>query len=142
MVNGSGMNASNPNPSTPVIVGFSGSLAFLAFALTKVATVKLDLPPNPNFEIFTGVITILFGIGFCIFALRKRDHTASFAKLFVAGWMSTLWMGLQTVVFYQLAFEWLSGEAPPEGFISAVLLKYNAFGMMFAVLLGFIFKKK
>jgi hypothetical protein len=142
MVNGFGMSTSNPNPSTPVIVGFSGFLAFIAFALTKVATVKLDLPPNPNFEIFTGVITILFGIGFCIFALRKRDGSASFAKLFVAGWMSTLWMGLLTVVFYQLAFEWLSGEAPPEGFISAVLLKYNAFGMMFAVLLGFIFKKK
>lgn len=136
------MQAANPSPSTAVIVIFSGILAFIAYAATGVAVVKLDLPPNPTFDIFTGITTILFGIGFSFFVLRKRDVLVSFGKLFVAGWMTTLVMGILLVLFYFLAFEWLTGESPPENFASVVLLKYNAFGMMFSALLGFIFKKQ
>jgi hypothetical protein len=136
------MSAVNPSPSTPLIVLIAGFLAFLGFSLTQFVTLQLELPPNEAFDVFVGVATILYGIGFCIFALRKRDGKVSFAKLFIAGWMSTLFMGLLLVVFYQLAFEQLTGHAPPEGYAAAVLLKYNAFGMMFSVLLGFIFKKK
>lgn len=132
----------NPSPSTPFIVLFSGLLGFLAFAATKIVTLKMDLPPNQNFDVFVGVATIVFSIGFCIFVLRKRDGLVSFAKLFIAGWMTTLFMGLLIVAFYQLAYKWLAGVEPPEGFASAVILKYNAFGMIFSVLLGYIFKKQ
>lgn len=134
-----------PSPSTAVIVVFASVLSFIAFLMASILPIKLNLPKrNDLFEIFVGIFTILFGIGFTVFVLRKRDGQVSFGKLFIAGWMTALVMSVLTVIFYFLAqqMNWLGFGDMPAGVIPTVLLKYNALGMMISALLAIIFKKQ
>lgn len=133
-------------PSSVVIVLFSAFLATVAFIGANLIPVSLDLPKkNELFEIFVGITTILFGIGFTIFALRKIHKEIGFGKLFVSGWMTTLVMSLMISIFYLVAFEKnlipLQEGERAWNIIPVVILKYNALGMMFSALLAIIFKK-
>lgn len=141
-------NAPTPQqaPSTVVIVVFSAFLASVAFIGANVIPMSLDLPKrNDLFEVFVGITSILFGIGFTIFVLRKIYTEVSFGKLFITGWMTALVMSFICSAFYIIAFQknWLplhEGESLMN-IISVVILKYNALGMMFSALLAIIFKK-
>lgn len=134
-------------PSTVIIVIFSAFLASVAFIGANVIPMSLDLPKrNDLFEVFVGITSILFGIGFTIFVLRKIYTEVGFGKLFITGWMTALVMSLICSAFYIIAFQknWLplqEGERMMN-IIPVVILKYNALGMMFSALLAIIFKKQ
>ena len=128
-------------PSTFFIIFFSSLLAFIAFAGSKMFFILQDVEPNETFEAFVGVISILFGIFMSLFILRKRDAKVTFGKAFVTGWMTTLVLGILTVLFYYLAFTYIRPAKLPENYIPIVLLKYNAFGMIFSALMALIMRR-
>ncbi len=134
-------------PSTIVIVVFSAFLSSLAFIGANMIPMSLNLPKkNDLFEVFVGIGSILFGIGFTVFVLKKIYTHVSFGKLFLTGWMTALVMSLFCSLFYIIAFQknWLplqEGESLMN-IIPVVILKYNALGMMFSALLAIIFKKQ
>lgn len=134
-------------PSTTTIVFFSAFLASVAFIGANLIPVSLDLPKkNDLFEIFVGITSIVFGIGFTVFALRKIYPSVGFGKLFVSGWMTTLVMSILISAFYVIAFAkgWIPLQEGEElkNVIPVVILKYNALGMMLSALLAIIFKKQ
>lgn len=134
-------------PSTTVIVLFSAFLASVAFIGANLIPVSLDLPKkNDLFEIFVGISSIVFAIGFTIFVLRKIYTSVGFGKLFISGWMTTLVMSLLISTFYVIAFtkSWIPLQEGEDlkNVIPVVILKYNALGMMFSALLAIIFKKQ
>ena len=138
---------SGQNPiSAFTIISFSAILAAIAYGMASAVPIALELPKrNDLFEISSGIISILFGIGFAFFAIRKTRKSASFGKLFITGWFTTLLMSLIISIFYIIAFQqkWISlheGEKV-SNIIPVVVLKYNALGMMFSSILALIFKK-
>lgn len=140
-------NTQQQAPSTAVVVIFSAFLAAVAFIAANMIPISLDLPKkNDLFVVFVGIASILFGIGFTVFVLKKIYGQVSFGKLFVGGWMTALVMSLFISAFYIVAFqkEWLplqEGESLMN-ILPVVILKYNALGMMFSALLAIIFKKQ
>lgn len=141
-------NPSNvQGPSTLVVVIFSALLSSIGYIGANLIPMSLDLPrKNELFEIFVGITTIIFGIGFTTFVLRKVYQEVGFGKLFVTGWMTTLVMSIFISIFYLVAFQknWIplhEGERAIN-IIPVVILKYNALGMMFSALLAIIFKKQ
>lgn len=129
-------------PSTLTIVLFSAILGFLGFVAPHLAVQQLNLKANDLFGIIVGVLTIFYVCGFTIFALRKIHGSINFRKLFVASWMSVLTMAVLVLIYYFATFTWLDKKPIPEGFAGALILKYNAFGMIFSSLLALIFKKE
>ncbi|HUH73085.1 MAG TPA: hypothetical protein VLZ75_01635 [Chitinophagales bacterium] len=132
-------------PSSIIVIIFSAFLSATAFILASFIPTALELPKeNDLFEIFVGIISILFGIGFTTFVIKKIHRTTSFARIFVSGWMTALVMSLFVSIFYLVAFhqEWIPLEAESDtvSIISVVILKYNALGMMFSSLIALIFK--
>ncbi|MCO5231833.1 MAG: hypothetical protein M9958_11850 [Chitinophagales bacterium] len=136
----------NP-PSTIFVILFSAFLAAFAFVVSSVLPILLKLPhKNDMFEIFVGIVSILFAVGFTTFVLRKMNRDLSFAKIFLSGWATVLVMSVLISIFYSLAFgmNWLP---IPEGasigqIVSVVILKYNALGMIFSSIFALIFKRQ
>ena len=134
-------------PSTFTIVVFSALLSSFAYIISNIIPLALHLPKrNDLFEIFVGLVSILFGIGFVTYVLRKIYKQVSFGKIFISGWMTVLIMSFMITIFYVIAFSknWLP---IPEGsriihIVPVVILKYNALGMMFSALIALIFKKQ
>lgn len=135
-------NTAAPAPSTLTIVLFSAVLGFLGFVAPTLLVQKLQLKANELFGIIVGVLTIFYVCGFTIFALRKIHGKINFRKMFVASWMSVLTMAVFVLIYYTATFMWLEKKPMPEGFAGALILKYNAFGMIFSSLLALIFKKE
>ena len=132
-------------PSTFTIVVFSALLAAIAFVMASFIPIALELPKrNDLFEIFVGVFSIFFGIGFTTFVLKKIHPVISFGRIFISGWMTALIMSFFVSIFYVVAFNqnWIPLEEGTDmvSMISIVILKYNAFGMMFSSLIALIFK--
>jgi hypothetical protein len=135
-------NTAASAPSTLTIVLFSAILGFLGFVAPHLVVQKLQLKANDLFGIIVGVLTIFYVCGFTIFVLRKIHGKINFRKLFVASWMSVLTMAVLVLIYYTATFMWLENKPMPEGFAGALILKYNAFGMIFSSLLALIFKKE
>jgi hypothetical protein len=128
-------------PSGFFIIFFSSLLAFIAFAGSKMFFILQDVEPNETFDAFVGVVSILFGIFMSLFILRKRDLKVTYGKAFVTGWLSTLVLGILTVLFYYIAFTYIKPAQLPENYIPIVLLKYNAFGMIFSAFTALIMRR-
>ncbi len=147
MVKLNGMTNTNQveTPSSIIIILFSAFLSAIAFVVANYLPIALELPKrNDLFEIIVGIVSILFGIGFTTFVLKKIHLKISFARIFISGWMTTLVMSFFVSIFYIIAYQF---ELIPlgEGYgilsmISVVILKYNALGMMFSSLFALIFK--
>ncbi|MCO5249165.1 MAG: hypothetical protein M9887_09490 [Chitinophagales bacterium] len=141
----------NNNSATPlsaiVIICVSACLAATAYIVASMLPILLELPKrNDLFEISTGIISILFGIGFTFFALMKTRGKAGFGKLFLSGWMTTLFMSLLISIFYIIAIhqKWIvlqEGENI-SAIIPVVILKYNALGLMLSSVLALIFRRE
>ncbi|MCO5233885.1 MAG: hypothetical protein LC105_05815 [Chitinophagales bacterium] len=134
-------------PSTLFVIFFSAGLAAIAFIVSNLFPFMLDLPhKNDLFEIFVGLLSILFGVGFTTYVLRKLNIELSFAKIFISGWATVMVMSLLISIFYvvSFSFQWLPlpTGATISQIIPVVLLKYNALGMIFSSLFALIFKKE
>lgn len=140
-------NTSQEAPSTVIIVLFSAFLSSIAFIVASYLPIILNLPKkNDLYEIVVGIVSILFGIGFTTFVLKKIYRPITFGKIFISGWMTALFMAAFCSLFYVIAFhyQWIplqEGESV-KTIISVVLLKYNALGMMFSAIIAVIFKSK
>lgn len=135
----------NQTISTPTIVVFSAFLAAIAFVVANYIPIALKLPKrNDLFEIVVGIVSILFGIGFTTFVLKKIYPIISFGKIFISGWMTALVMSFFVSIFYYVAFHQklipIGEGSDMVSMISIVILKYNALGMMFSSLIAVIFK--
>lgn len=143
---------SNPEVSqqgvfTPILILFSAFLASFAYILANLVPMTLDIQPENNlYEVFVGITSILFAIGFTVYVQRKIHQELGFGRLFVVGWMTTLLMSIFISFFYVISF--LKGWIPlHEGesaynIIPVVILKYNALGMIFSSLLAIMFKRQ
>ena len=149
MVKTNGMTNQHSNqeaPSSFFIVVFSALLSAIAFIGAYFIPKALNLPiiENSLFEIIVGIVSILFGIGFTTFVLKKIHPVIGFGRIFISGWMTALVMSLFVSVFYYVAYHqnWIPKEQIGDitSMISVVILKYNAFGMMFSSLIAVIFK--
>lgn len=131
--------------STPIVVVFAAFLASFSYIIGNIIPTWVSIRPENNFyEVFVGITSILFAIGFTIFVQKKMGIKLSFGKIFVVGWLTTLLMSLFISAFYVLAFkmQWIplhEGEKATQ-IIPIVILKYNALGLVFSSLLALIFK--
>lgn len=133
--------------STPILIVFSAFLAAVAYILANILPTFLETQPENNFyEVFVGIVSILFAIGFTVFVQRQTRQELGFGRLFVVGWMTTLVMSLFISIFYVVAFTqgWipLHEEESAYNIIPVVILKYNALGMIFSSLLAIMFKRQ
>lgn len=126
--------------ASPLPVILSGLINGSLFCLVWYLAFKNEAEPsktqlfilNMGFLLSTVVIAQIF--------FRRTIMTQiTFVKLWVAGWMSSLFFALVVSIFYRWFFPTIDLEAPA---FTQVLISYNTMGLVISAIVAFFITRK
>lgn len=122
----------------PVIV--SGLLNGTLFCVVWYLAYKNEVEPSKS-QLFTLNIGFLLSTVVIaqIFFRRTIITQITFVKLWVAGWMSSLFFALVVSIFYRWFFPTIDLEAPA---FTQVLISYNTMGLVISAIVAFFITRK
>ena len=141
--------SNNPGPdSRGVLSGiaitlFSALISVTFFAIFFSLAYSKKLPYGQFQAVVLQTAAAIVAVGLAQFLSRKvQGDKLSFIQAFLAGWLSSLVLGMMISFFYSIFSRVTGVQVMPKGAFAMILMLFSLLGLIISLLLSFIFKKE